>query len=445
MRRWKQTLILLCGLALAALLTGCFVQSAEELYALPQRSDADYDLQAAIDAVLVGGADYCGPTSGSNQQAVQLADLDGDSQDEAIVFVKTSGEQPLKIYIFDKTGDGEDYEVQLIPGDGSAFDSVDYVQLDGQPGLEILVGRQLNNQVLQSLTAYSYTGERVVELLSVNYSEYTIVDLDGDDCSDVFVLQQDADERAGVAVLYRWRNGQMTKENEANLSADAKVIKRILTGQMCPGVPAVFVASVYDEDRIVTDIFVFRDRTLQNISASGDTGLSVQTVRNANVYAADIDEDGLIELPMPVVLPSVSAEETYWTIDWYNLYLDGRQDLKMTTYHNYLGGWYLEFPDYYRDHISMDRSEEVYGVRGYVVQKWNGREQAPEDIFTIYAFTGEDREELATADGRILLAEKGDTAYAAALGDCDWAKKLTKEDLVGMFHFIHVDWNSGER
>ena len=42
------------------------------------------------------------------------------------------------------------------------------------------------------------------------------------------------------------------------------------------------------------------------------------------------------------------------------------------------------------------------------------------------------------------LAEKGETAFAASFGDCPWAKELTENDLQAMFHFIQVDWNSGE-
>ena len=51
---------------------------------------------------------------------------------------------------------------------------------------------------------------------------------------------------------------------------------------------------------------------------------------------------------------------------------------------------------------------------------------------------------ISLPDGRILLAEKGEIAYSAALGTCDWAQELTEEDLTVMFHFIYMDWNSGE-
>ena len=433
------------GLLLTLVCAGCSVRSAEELYALPKQSDAYYDLQDAIDQVMTPDAAYAGPLSGSNQQAVQLADLDGDSEDEAIVFVKTSGTKPLKAYVFDRAGDT--YEnVGVVEGDGSSFDAVEYAQLDGEPGLELVVGRQLSDQILQSLSAYAYKDGCLVELMSANYSEFTIVDLDGDDRKDVFVLRMETEERAGVAELYRCRDGVMERAQEANLSSGAKQIKRIISGYAAQGVPAVFVASSYEEDTIITDIFAFSGNTLKNVALMGGTGLSAQTVRNYHVFATDIDDDGVIELPMPVALPSATAgEETYWAIDWYSLSADGSRNVKLTTYHNYSGSWYLILPDSWRDQLTVSRGNAVSGVSGYIFSKWNGYEQAPEEIVTIYGFTGDDRMALAQGDGRFLLAEKGETAYSASLGTCEQARNLTQEELTAMFRFIYMDWNSGER
>ena len=444
MGRLKWMGVLMGALLSAALLTGCVGQSTEELYALPKQPDEYYELQNAIDQLLTVNASYSGPLSGSNQQAVQLADLDGDAEDEAIVFIKTAGERPLKAYIFDETENGKYLNTGVIEGDGSAFDAVDYVQLDGEPGMEILLGRQLSEQITQSLCAYTYKDGHLTELMSTNYAEYTVVDLDGDDRRDVFVLRSPTEERAAVAELYRCVDGQMEREPEVQLSDGAKEIRRIVTGYVAQGIPAVFVASEYGENMIITDIFAFAGKDFRNISTNAETGLSAQTVRSYNVYASDIDSDGLIELPSPVALPSQSNEATYWVIDWYNLMPDGRRDVKTTTFHNYMSGWYLELPEHWHDHLTIMREEDSNGDRGYTFAKWNGREQEPDTIVTIRAFAGEDRLERASADGNFLLAEKGEIAYAASLGDCAWAKQLTQEDLRAMFRFIEVDWNTGE-
>jgi len=146
-----------------------------------------------------------------------------------------------------------------------------------------------------------------------------------------------------------------------------------------------------------------------------------------------------------VALPSMDSEETYWIIDWYNLYPDGNRQVKMTTYHNYYGGWYLTLPGYWHGNLTIFRSsEETSGMRGLTFAKWNGRDVPPEDILTVYALTGDDRQQRSESDGKFILAEKGETVYCASMGSCDWAKRLSEDDVRAMFHFIRVNWNTGE-
>ena len=443
----KRMLLFLLTLLMAASLSGCFFKSVDELYALPKQSEEYYELQDEIERILGEGAVYAAPTSGTNQQSVQLADLDGDEEDEAVVFVRTSGEKPLKGYIFDRVGDSFG-NVAVIEGDGSSFSSVEYVQIDGEPGLEIVLGRQVSDQVPQSLSVYTLRENRVVELMSANYTEYTTVDLDADSNTDIFLLRFDADEHTGVAEYYRCVDGQMEREPEALMSNGVELIKRIICGNVDDGVPAVFVASMYEENSIITDIFALRDGTFMNITTEGASGTSAQTIRNYYVYATDINSDGVIELPQPMQLPAYgnsAAEDVYWTIDWYRLSVEGRRYRTMTTYHNYSGGWFVKLPEEWRGELTISRSEEVSGVRGYVFSWWNGYENAPDPIFTIYAFSGEDRNTIASEGGRFVLGEKGDVTYAASLGTCVWTKMLTYDDLIQMFSFIHIDWNSGEK
>ncbi len=441
----KSIRILLGALACMFVCSGCVPQTAEGMYALPRQSDEYYQLQSAIDGVMGNDASYAGPLTGANQQAVQLADLDGDGSDEALAFIKTNGKKPLKVYIFDESSEGSYENTAVIEGDGSAFDAVEYVQVDDRPGMEILVGRRLSDQILQSLSAYSYESGVLTELMNANYTEYIAADLDSDDCREVFVLRLEG-ETDGVAELYRHSQGKLVREQECALSEGAKQVKRMIAGHVSSDLPAVFVASSYGEDSIVTDIFAYRDGRFCNIAADAQSGLNAQTVRNYNVYASDLDSDGLIELPAPVALPSANAqEETHWVIDWYNLRPDGKKQVKLTTYHNYQSGWYLELPNGWRDRLTVSHHTEASGLRGEVFSQWNGRFTTPDEIFTLYALSGEDRLQQAQSDGRFLLAEKGETAYAAKLGSGDLANTLTQEQLRAMFHFIQVDWNSGER
>ena len=439
----KRVGLALLAAALTLLLSGCFVKTVDELYTLPRHSD-EYDrLELAIDAVLNGqSAAYSAPVSGPNQQSVQLADLDGDGQEEAIAFLKAAGDRPLRACIFSRM-DGDYHLTDVIEGDGTSFASVEYVQLTGQPGIELVIGRQLSTDVLQSLSAYSYSDGHVAELMNANYSEYRVVDLDGDGRKDIFLLRFEAEQPQGIAELYRWQAGQMEREKEAYLTAGASLVKRILTGNLMKDIPAVFVSSAYEDTGLVTDVFAFQNGVFQSVTMR-EAESPVSTVRSYYVYASDIDGDGLIELPQILPLPSAEgSDENDSAISWYNLDLDGRSMPKLTTYHSFSGGWFLKLPDRWQNQFCITRGAEADGVHGYAFSQWEDGRRT-ELIFTIYAFSGENRNESASADGRFILAEKGDITYAAKLGTGKWAEELSADRLRDMFHFIHIDWNSGE-
>ena len=213
-------------------LTGCLSVGSENFYALPQRSEKYRDLQAAVERAMGSGV-YAAPVSGSNRQAIQQADLDGDGREEALVFCRIGTEHPLKVLILKRTE--EDYRlVCTIEGDGSAFDSVQYAQIDGAPGQELLLSRRISDQVQQSLTVYKLKDNAPVELMSSSYSAYTLVDMDSDNCTDVFLLGTNPEGPVGFADLYRCRDGVMQKDVEANLSTPVVALFDNATGSKVP-------------------------------------------------------------------------------------------------------------------------------------------------------------------------------------------------------------------
>ncbi len=431
---------------LVLLLTGCFFKSVDELYALPKQSQEYYDLQEEIEKLMVSGVVYAAPISGANQQSVQLANLDEDSEEEAIVFLKTSGEKPLKAYIFDRI-DGSFQNVAVIEGDGSNFESVDYIQLDGQAGLELVIGRQVSDQVLQSMSVCSLVDGQLVEQLTANYSEYKIADLDMDGNSDIFVLRFNAEERTGVAEYFRYVQGELLKEPEVLLSADVNTVKRIVVGNVSAFRPAIFVAGLCDETTIITDVFSLENNDLVNLTTSGAAATSATALQNYFVYATDIDKDSVTELPQLQQLPQPETSEgaeSQWILNWYGIYPVNLPRVKLTTYHNYAGGWYLEIPDVWKNQLVVERTPSDGGVRGYVFNQWDGEGSTPIPIVTIYPFTGSDRAQQSTTNGCFVLGELGDVTYAAKLGTAPLTQILNEETIRDMFHFIHVDWNSGE-
>ena len=130
-------------------------------------------------------------------------------------------------------------------------------------------------------------------------------------------------------------------------------------GRLLGGTPAVFVASAVNNSAIVTDVFAWRNDRFSNISYSRDSDTSVQTLRNYYVYAEDIDGDGVMELPSLITMKRVFPEQEgkqKFLIRWFAMDLEGREMDKFFTFHNYLGGWYMQLASSWAPRVSVEQA-----------------------------------------------------------------------------------------
>ena len=436
---------ILCGAVSAALsltLAGC-VMTVDQMYVPPRRSESYKNLQAVMDASMTD-LTYSAPITGENRQSVQMADLTGDGIKEVVVFVKGSDEHPMKILIF-RLINNEYEPMGVIESFGSAFDQVEYIQLDGQPGLELVVGCQVSDQVMRNLSVYRFTGGGTEQLMTVNYQKFLTLDMNEDGRGDLFVLRPGPTESdCGIVELYTAVDGAVTRSAEVSLSQSVSQLKRIMTGSLHGGERAVFVATSVDDETIVTDVYALVDGKLTNISMSNESGTSVKTVRNYYVYADDIDGDGVLELPslipMRGPMESRSMEEREHLIRWYALGADGSEHDKRFTYHNYLQGWYMELDGDLVTRICV--IPEDTGRFSFCL--WDKSMTRLEKYWTVYVLTGEDRSNVAVEDGRFVLLKTDTVAYAAYMEEAARAAGMNQESLIKRFFLIQSDWKTGE-
>lgn len=439
MKRCPKLIILILSAAL--LLSGCTMRTVGQMYQLPRRSDDYNDLQGAIDSAM-SNLDYCAPPAGENRQTVHIADLDGDEDPEYLVFAKGNADRPLRILIFDEK---EDTYVHLdtIESNGSAFDQVEYVQMDGKGGAEIVFGSQLSDQVLRSVSVYTFTEGQTQQMMTANYTKFLTEDLDRDGRYELFLLrpgQSDTDN--GIAELYQVENDVMDRSNEVNMSVPTDKLKRILVGQLHDGKTAVYVASTAGETALITDVYAVVEGRLSNVSFSNESGTSVKTMRNYYVYADDIDNDGVVELPYLIGMRSLGSElvgDRQELIRWYAMQSDGGEVDKLYTYHNFVGGWYLELDSSVADRITVKQTGNTYEF--YL---WDKEFFFAQPVMSIYALSGQNREGQSQEDGRFVLYKTDSVTYAASLKDAAASCAMTEESLLRSFHLIQQDWKTGE-
>ena len=320
---------------------------------------------------------------------------------------------------------------------------VQYARVDDRPGYELIVGYQVSDQVTRSVTVYSFTEGKATAMMNANYTHFVVCDMNADGRTGLLILRPgEASEQNGIAEVHFFSNGTMERSNEVSMSQPVERIKRILNGYIHGGAAAVYVASSVGESAIVTDIFTLVDNRLSNISFSNESGTGVQTLRNYYVYADDIDEDGVIELPdlITMCIPKgKSASTMQYLIRWYAMTEQGEEVDKKFTYHNFQSGWYLTLDSSWATRLAVVQQGNAYEY--YI---WDEAFQTAQKTMTVFELTGDDRDEEAVKNNRFVLYHGDSVTYAANLEVASAAYHITQDTLTKSFHLIHQDWKNGE-
>lgn len=449
----KRLLQLIFCLAAVLMLSGCLFKSVDELYALPEFPEDYHQLQLKLDEVMEElDAEYAAPLSGSNTATVQLQDMDGDGFSESTVafFRVNSAQSPLRIMIFRQRTDGV-YEVcQSMEGDGTAIDSISYVDLDGDGMKDILVSWQISASV-HTVTAYKLTANEAVELVHTAYGKaFTVQDLDRDNQRELLVVQMDSAQEHEDRVEYFDLDGdRMVLAATAPISKGAQNLAAngACTGYLRDNIPALYL-NVSCGDIVLTDIYAVRDGQFTNITLNPETGISSETIRySADVSTQDINKDGIVEIPKPVQTREYPGQNTagFWLTYWRQFDLEGNAYTVQINYHNLADGWYLNIPENWAGRITMRRDDvrSAWGERAVIFALWSGDPQEePQDFLRIYRLSGSNRAARAQIGNRFVLKESENVLYAAEFYEIDWNCGMNEDNLIEYFTIIQKEWSN---
>ena len=408
----------------ALLITGCSMSGVQELYNPPKRPENGNHLQSAIDEAMTG-LTYCAPMSGDNRQTLQKADLTGDGVDEYILFAKGMAEKPLRVLIFGKNA-GDYQLLDVIELYGTAFEQVEYVDMDGKAGLEMVLGSRMNDHVIRSAAVYSFSSG-FSQLMRENYHKLLTCDLNSDGIGELLLFKND--QQAASASLYAAENGVLQRTAEISLFDSIDNIDSITASYLADAQPAVYIAGGTENSTIIQ---------ILTVNVVEFTTFTFENLTKYDGQLTDIDSDGIPELPEVIQLRRLGAQ-TLDMIRWFAVDGKGQQTDKCYTFHPPEQGWYLTLPMEWIRYLSATRRED-----GYTFYVWNESFTNYEQIFSIHILTGENREEEAQISNRFVLYRTEELVCAARLEAASAAYGITQESLTNSFHLIRMDWNTGE-
>lgn len=440
----KKCILLLAGLALAAVLSGCtfFDSSVEQLFTLPRMAEEYTGLSQQIDSLIDQGYEYASPSGGRNIQSVQMVDLEDDGIQEALVFLRrSSDEKPLKIMVFRLEGDT--YRCFCtIESSGSAVDSVYYQDLNGDGCREIIVGWRISADV-QTVAVYVPQPDPYV-LLQSGYTRFTVTDLDGDGVKSLLLFRSDNDGQP-VAGLYIRKDDVISASYSSVLSYTMAELSRgsVVVGKLSDGTPAVFATGVNSQGMAMTDILVWQEGGgLTNIAQDRTTGLTAAVYPYMQLKPQDIDGDGSVEIPAPETAAADAgsgaaantAAAVRGLVRWISYCGDESPDVHCVTYHDLSAGWYFRLPDTWQGEATFTTAENG-AYESQVVLLSNGQ-----PVAALYALTGDNREKRAMMGSRMALKRQNGVTYGGELlAGADYCG-LDEESLRLGFNLVVAEW-----
>lgn len=252
------------------------------------------------------------PTLGKYRTAYIKYDIDGDGQDEVLVFYSlNSAETTVRINLISRIN-GKWVSILDESGYGGKIDSVDFVDLNNDGRSELVFTWSLyDSDASKVLTVHTLqkeqkNGEAYVELVTrmdQPFSFMSIKDMDGDGKEDIIVVYPDKSAKVPKSYLniYKMKEDYSIKPGSLPVPLDGTVsgytdIRYEKNGDTL----IALLDAVKGEDSMITEIFWWDKDKKQLVAPFIDTASlkNMATYRPALVPTLDVNSDGKYEIPI---------------------------------------------------------------------------------------------------------------------------------------------------
>ena len=436
----KKLLYLACLSLALLLLGGCSLKFGDGLLLLPKVPTEYVQLQQQLNTILQEGAVYAVADSGTNRQAVQLVNLDGTGDDEALAFFRTES-GAYQVYAFRK--EGEQYtRIGMAEGYGTSLRAIYYPTLgDGRLGLAMCWGFDEGGSY--GMTVYDFGSQGMTVLMDIQYADVAIEDIDGDGAQEMAFAVRDSVTGLYSARVCQFREDQYRVLYEVPMCLEVRSVANMQFGKVDRNQVGLYIDSLATTGGYVTDLIWYDGRMAANRTIDQASGSGGKTWRPASVFCNDVDGDGRVDVPISHTFSYEPNEiELRSRLDWVNYDELGEETLVSSTLHRASENWYLVWPESWGDQVRLDAFSTV--SLSQTVCWVPGPEGQRQPVLSLYVFTGDSREN-ESALYRKLQTLAGN---AAGLYRCDLHQEaplaLSLEQVRNLFHTIEVSWNSEE-
>jgi len=298
--------ILALAVAVCLLFSGCspITLSVEELMRPPQLSESQRQVHDALIRALgttVSNVSLRYPNSGDNRSAFTFFDMDGDGQDEALVFYSlTEAPDEVNINLMEYNEKGW-YSVYDTPGAGRDVQSLEFASVTRDDGRDIIIGWKAEENSDDQLSVMRYNNNRLDGLYQSSYTEYTTKDINDDGLLELLTVTAPAVGRS-YASLISYRRFQLQEISNQPLNVNMTSFSRLNAG-MLNRTEQGLVVDGYEGQTFTSELLFIKDEAFVLPFERKSDFYSAIARQQGEVYSRDVNGDGILELPLQQEAP----------------------------------------------------------------------------------------------------------------------------------------------
>ncbi len=353
----KKILLLPLVVMVFLLLGACdFEFSSIDTLMRPPLTSTERKLDESIRSLLGNDISLRSPEYGNNHSAITLHDLDGDKTDEAIVFyANKNASSVIRMSVLKRTEKGWAI-VSDFAGNGSGVFSLDFYDLNNDSCDDMLVSWYLfEDKVNKTLTVYSCSRSATEVKFSACATEpYNLMCIDdvlGTGEKQIVLAYTDTSKdevRTDVRLMRLSTDNRVIQLCKKNLDSRITKIHSVQTDKPGASGTRIFVDAEIADKKNITEVLVWSEKNSNLVFViSGRTdGLNDATVRSNTFFVQDIDNDGLLEIPLKDTLAqSADSDLSVGYLLVWNEIVNGTLKAKEHYVVNLQGNYRLRFSE----------------------------------------------------------------------------------------------------
>lgn len=288
----------------------------------PKVEGENLDIQVAFEKYAGNNYLLKQPIKGDYRSAYTFIDLDGDDDNEVIVFYSDTSEIDIvRMNVLDKVND-EWESIADFKSLHNQIQEIEFADLNGDKYKEIIVGwatYQDDYSKLMSVYKISSVSDEVSieSVFDDSYSLFRVIDIDCDGKKDILNLKYFA---TGNSAEYR--AAYLSYETNGIIEKGSTVLDRSISSVTAvtsdytkdSNIRRIYIDGYKVDSGMATDCFSWdgENNEFRRYLIDGMT-VSAVTSRSTSVMSADINSDGVIEMPTEEFLPGsniISTERT---------------------------------------------------------------------------------------------------------------------------------------